>query len=234
MSNLRTGIVLVLATSFGGLVLADRVWGSPEGHDLEQRLARLEQERAALGELSRSLRGERARMQDDRRVMAWNRERSSANHGVLAQPLGDPSARTSASADEPTQAWVEPREAPPPPPTMEEVQEDLEQVFVDRTDDPAWSRDAEQRVLDGLHSKIDERTELASVECNGTLCRVESDHDDMSSFRDFAENTVLGSSGELWRGAVFTSVVEGAEGGGSVTAVTFMAREGESLPGISG
>ena len=81
---------------------------------------------------------------------------------------------------------------------------------------------------------LGEHGSLASVECSRTMCRVESDHADMASFRGFAEDSLLGSEGGLWNGAVFTSVVEGREDGGPVTAVTFVAREGETLAGIGG
>lgn len=68
---------------------------------------------------------------------------------------------------------------PPPSPTTEQIQRGLEQVFEDSDDDPSWSRGAEQHLFDGLDQALDGRTALASVECNGTLCRIESDHDDM-------------------------------------------------------
>ncbi|MCX4244998.1 hypothetical protein [Paraliomyxa miuraensis] len=236
MSNLRTGIIVLVAVSFGGLNLADRMWGTPRGRTMERRLNALERERDALAEQTRDLRDEQVRMRDDQRALAWHETRSATaapDRGVAIRPRASssPGSAPERSIDDPRVATAEPA---PPPPTTEQLQQGLEQVFDEGDDDPAWSRGAEQQLRDGLHQALDGRTAVASVECNGTVCRIESDHDDMASFRGYAEDTLLGSDRELWKGAIFTSVVEGDEHGGPVTAVTFVAREGEALPGIAG
>ncbi|MCA9655031.1 MAG: hypothetical protein H6712_27370 [Myxococcales bacterium] len=235
MSNLRTGIILALAVCMGGLYLADRSWGSADGRDaLEARLAKLEQEGSSYADRAQALDAERTRMQDERRILAWNEERSSARGSDRGIALESGAAPSRGGGDERASSSAEPTEAPAPPPTTEQMQLGLEEQFEGDADDPAWSRSAEQRVLDGLGPRLGEHGSLASVECSRTMCRVESDHADMASFRGFAEDSLLGSEGGLWNGAVFTSVVEGREDGGPVTAVTFVAREGETLAGIGG
>lgn len=52
--------------------------------------------------------------------------------------------------------------------------------------------------------------------------------------RNERTNEKGGPGGGLWNGPIFTSVVQGEDDGGPVTAVTFVGREGEGLPGVAG
>jgi hypothetical protein len=46
----------------------------------------------------------------------------------------------------------------------------------------------------------------------------------------FAETSILGPTTGLWNGAAYTAVVRDDQG--DVTAVSFIAREGTSLPAV--
>ncbi|MEM9458689.1 MAG: hypothetical protein AAGF11_31220 [Myxococcota bacterium] len=232
MSNLRTGIIVTLAVCVTGLYVADRVQGHHGARAMEQQLAKLEAERGVLKTLARSLESERVKMQDYRRAVTKH-----ATHSAPAVDRGVSRSldmvATSPEADAPA-GGAEPLPPPEPPPTMEQMSEVLQDDFEAHGDDPAWSRGAEQQVLDSFHVSVDERTSLSSVRCNGAMCRIESDHDDMASFRGFAEDTVMAPDNGLWNGAIFTAVVDGGDDGQPVTAVTFIAREGEALSGVAG
>lgn len=222
---------MTLAVSVTSLYAADRIWGHHGARAVDQQLAQLDQERSALKNLSRSLKAERVQMQDYRRALAMHTEHSAP---VASRVARRPPA--SAAADAEVDARLDPATPSPasePPPTMEQLSENLQDTFEEHGDDPAWSRGAEQQIREGFYSSIDGRTSLSSVHCNSTMCRIESDHDDMASFQTFAEGTVLNPGNGLWNGAIFTAVVDGEDDDRSVTALTFIAREGEPLPGVA-
>ena len=135
MSHLRTGIIVVLAVSFGGLTLADRMWGTPEGHAMERRLDALERERDALAEHTRTLEAEQTRMRDDERLLAWHETRSTpaaSDRGGAAAPIEPSSAGPQHDRSGDHANGNDAISSPPPSPTTEQLQAGLEQVFEDR------------------------------------------------------------------------------------------------------
>lgn len=235
MSKLSTGILIALSLTLGGALVADRLIGTPQSRELERRLAELEGQSEALDKRGRALAAERARAREDARALAWS-ERAP----LSPSPTSAASERPLPAADEGSSQAPRDREteqpATPPAParSTEQMQLSLEQVFEDSSDDPSWSRPTEAALRDSFFATLDERSAVATIECSASLCRVESDHDDLASFRGFAEDGLFGDSESFsWRGPMFTSIVDG-EDGGPVTAVTFLAREGEPLPGVAG
>ncbi|EDM74096.1 hypothetical protein PPSIR1_16190 [Plesiocystis pacifica SIR-1] len=235
MSKLSTGILVALSLILGGLLAADRLIGTPQSRELERRLAELETHSEALDERGQALAAERAQTRERQRALDWSERRplsASPSRATSRLPQAGP---LDAPASGEALMDQERQQAPAPAaPSTEQMQLSLEQVFEDSSDDPSWSRPTEAALRDSFFATLDERSAVATIECSASLCRVESDHDDLASFRGFAEDGLLGDSDSFsWRGPMFTSIVDG-EDGGPVTAVTFLAREGEPLPGVAG
>lgn len=117
-----------------------------------------------------------------------------------------------------------------PPPKMEDVQAGLDREFFAAPRDRNWGADAETTVRNALRRTISEGSQIESVQCNGALCRIETTHTDTSDYQKFIETSLGGIDSGLWNGAAFSSIVRNEHG--ELTVVSFLAREGTSLPEI--
>jgi len=86
------------------------------------------------------------------------------------------------------------------------------------------------RKLEGaVRAALPAKSNLRSVECRGSVCRVETTHPDADEFRAFVQGTFQPSS-EIPSGPAFVSIVGQPVAGEPVTAVAFMAQPGTELP----
>lgn len=113
---------------------------------------------------------------------------------------------------------------------MEDVQLGLDREFYAAPRDRGWAADAENTVRNALRRTVAEGTQVESVHCNGSVCRIESTHASTTEYQKFVETSLAGTNSGMWNGAVFSSVVR--DENGDVTVVSFVAREGTSLPRI--
>jgi len=130
--------------------------------------------------------------------------------------------------DEPAVAGAAPASAAPAP-SSAEVRDRLEGVFRAEPVDAAWSLSA-VRTLDGkLGALLPARSSVRSVDCRGSLCRIETSHADVNDYRDFVQRAFLGQI-ELWNAGFFVNVLSDPTPGQPVVTVAYLAREGQSLP----
>jgi hypothetical protein len=116
-----------------------------------------------------------------------------------------------------------------PAPTSAEVRDRLDEVFRAETIDTTWSQNA-ARTLDGkLAALLPARSAVRSVDCRGSLCRIETSHAGLDEYRDFVERAFLGQT-ELWNAGFYTNVLVDPVPGQPVITVAYLAREGQSLP----
>lgn len=130
-----------------------------------------------------------------------------------------------------------PTAAPVPPPSAEqraiervEMAAQIDSKFAAEQVDPAWSHDAARRASELLTSTLSPGSRLGHVECRANLCRVESFHTDLESFRSFVDVSFLSRDRKIWNGGFSSIVVDISESG--VKALNFIAREGQSIPAV--
>jgi hypothetical protein len=116
-----------------------------------------------------------------------------------------------------------------PAPTSAQVRDRLDDAF--RTDpiDAAWSQTAVRTLQAKLGPLLPPQSAVRSVDCRGSLCRIETSHAGVTEYRDFVQRTFLGQA-ELWNAGFFTNVVADPVPGQPVITVAYLAREGQSLP----
>jgi hypothetical protein len=132
-------------------------------------------------------------------------------------PAADPAA---AAADKPPAA---------PAPSAAQVRDRLDEVFRAEPVDAAWSQTATHTLQTKLAALLPAQSAVRSVDCRGSLCRIETSHAGVTEYRDFVKRTFLGQP-ELWNAGFFTNVIADPVPGQPVVTVAYLAREGQSLP----
>lgn len=117
----------------------------------------------------------------------------------------------------------------PPEMTEEEIAVQLDNHFDAQTRDRAWADRATQEATRAFTENIPAGSQVTKVECRQNLCRVDTEHTDLNAFRAFADATLLSRDRKIWNGGFSTMVRTQTESG--VTAVTYVAKEGQPVPG---
>ncbi len=109
-----------------------------------------------------------------------------------------------------------------------EYETQLEQKFQAEAHDPRWSREANGEATRALTTDLPKGSRLGAVDCRSRLCRVETSHETLQAFQTFVQAALLNPDKKLWNGPFSAQVLTQSASG--VTAVTFIARQGESIP----
>jgi hypothetical protein len=94
--------------------------------------------------------------------------------------------------------------------------------------DPAWSFQATRDATRALSTAAPPGSTLGKIECRTNLCRVESTHENLEAFKAYVDASYMSRERTIWNGG-FTAMVTARSATG-VTAVTFIAREGQGVP----
>jgi hypothetical protein len=113
--------------------------------------------------------------------------------------------------------------------TEEEIAVQLDNHFDTEQRDPAWADQATQDATRAITEGLPSGSTVTKVECRKSLCRVDTQHDDVDAFRAFADASFLSRERKIWNGGFSTMVRAESESG--VSAVSYIAKEGESVPG---
>lgn len=106
--------------------------------------------------------------------------------------------------------------------------ESLDRKFEAEPADRTWAPLAAQEARQALQNEIGADTSVSHVDCRATWCRIETVHSDVESFKKFANKSLLSRERKLWNGGVAATIRD--DSNGSVTAVTFITREGHPMP----
>jgi hypothetical protein len=109
-----------------------------------------------------------------------------------------------------------------------ESEEYLMEAFAAESADPTWARAAEDTIEYKLSEQLPSASTIQSVECRTLLCRIATVHHDETLFGEFLMNAFKDPDKRIWPGEAFT--LQSSRAGGEVVAVSYLAREGESLP----
>ncbi|NTX08115.1 hypothetical protein [Myxococcus sp. CA040A] len=146
---------------------------------------------------------------------------------AVPSPLApEPTAPTPELASPTPETVVTPT---PSPVSTEQVRQRLEDYFGDESFDTAWARSAEQQAKDGVRAALPVPSQLRSVECRASLCRIETEHGDSEQSLTFVRTAFMDPERQVWNAAFVT--VRGADSTDDhIVTVTYLAREGVDLP----
>jgi hypothetical protein len=113
-----------------------------------------------------------------------------------------------------------------------EVRDRFEDRFAHERPDAAWSGNAQTAVQAKLAPKLPATSELTSVECRASLCRVETVHASLATYRQFLDASFVVPDGQPWKGSVFSTPL-GERPDGRTAFVTYLMREPEEPPTAS-
>jgi glycine/D-amino acid oxidase-like deaminating enzyme len=107
----------------------------------------------------------------------------------------------------------------------------LESAFVLESHDGAWSMEAQRKAEASLSAILPPRAAVKSIDCRSTLCRIETTHDGYPDAKMFVSR-LAAPERRPWNGAFYTGPIAREPGTGTVTFITYLGREGATMPAI--
>jgi hypothetical protein len=104
----------------------------------------------------------------------------------------------------------------------------LDNRFDDERADPSWSIQAARQVQSALSSTLPSGSTLGRIDCRTNLCRVETTHESIDAFKAYVDAAYISREKKTWNSG-FSALVTARSASG-VSAVTFVGREGQSVP----
>jgi hypothetical protein len=103
-------------------------------------------------------------------------------------------------------------------------------VFTSRSDDPIWARDAEEMIRGKLRDELPPGSLTQAVECRAQLCRIATVHPAVTALEDFHTHMFGDPNTRIWNDANALTLIESTEREGELIVVSYLAREGDTLP----
>jgi len=180
----------------------------------------IEQMRAELHELSTSLQNVREQQGLSNRM-----------GGVTIRPTVSQTASSTtvdAAAAEAEAGEGKPGADKPGAGTMEDFRAQMETAFQGETVNAEWADRSRAIAQERLRAALPASSMIQSVDCRHSMCRIETRHQDMSSYSQFIGRAFDNENTKLWNGNWMTTYTENPDK--TVTAVAFLAGEGMNLP----
>jgi hypothetical protein len=119
--------------------------------------------------------------------------------------------------------------APVPPAVREqEALDHLEAAFTSEDPDPVWSRAQTSILGNELASVLPKTSAISSTECKRSICRVETTHSDLDTYRNFVHAAFISPNLPVDMGPMMTTLLNA--GNSKVVSVSYVARQGYALP----
>jgi hypothetical protein len=145
-----------------------------------------------------------------------------------ARPVPAPAAPKQVVED-PASAAIAPPKAPPV--DMTEMREQLEESFTKQRTDARWTDEARRTAETRLSVILPETSKLQALECRTSMCRIETVHQGLESYRQFVQDAFMNPETKLWNGGFFLIQLADPVDGKLVT-IAYLARDGAKLPPI--
>jgi hypothetical protein len=116
--------------------------------------------------------------------------------------------------------------------TGSDMRDQYQRAFAGETADATWAGAAERLAADRLKATVPAGSIVRTIECRTSLCRIETSHADPSSSQKFVHNTFMTPSMSPWNAAAFSALLEPSAEHGPLRLVSYLAREGHSLPSV--
>ena len=107
----------------------------------------------------------------------------------------------------------------------------LDRAFTSENSDARWSGTTANEVARALPAALPKGSNITAVNCKSSMCRLETTHESVESFREFNTSAFARAGQTIWKGGVYSAVREQSTRG--VVALTYLAKEGEELPLIT-
>ena len=109
------------------------------------------------------------------------------------------------------------------------IRQRLDDYFARERPDPGWAYDAQRTAEARIVGAIPKTSEVRSIECRASMCRIETAHQDLDQYQQFVHRALMDPETKLWNGGFFATLL-GEPAEGRVTTVAYLARDGEALP----
>jgi hypothetical protein len=169
---------------------------------------------------------------DDLRSEVDLMKKQLAIQKVLLNPV-DRSARPSGPPSKPAEsdgttsgAGAKPREGRVP--NEEETIAQLDHRFADEATDNNWRQRAESVAMSAVTGQLTPGSQVRRVECRSQMCRIETTHPTLVDYQKFFQNGLVSREHRPWNGGLSSWVID--QSPNQVVAVTYLAREGQSVP----
>jgi len=117
------------------------------------------------------------------------------------------------------------------PKDASEMREALENAFRTEGTDAEWGDGAKRLATDRLRTAVPAGSEVRKVDCHTSMCRIETAHPDRSHYERFVRSAFMDPASSLWNAEAYSSFVgDHARSAESLLVVSYLAREGRSLP----
>jgi hypothetical protein len=114
--------------------------------------------------------------------------------------------------------------------TAVEMRDRYEQAFAEQKADAAWANTAERVAGDRLKVTVPEGSTVRAIKCRESMCRIETSHIDASTSEKFIWSSFMTPSTSVWNAPVFSTLLEPAADNKPLLLVSYLARQGRSLP----
>jgi hypothetical protein len=111
------------------------------------------------------------------------------------------------------------------------IRERLDDYFARERPDPVWAPDAQRTAEARIVGAIPKTSEVRSIECRASMCRIETVHQDLDHYQQYVHRAFMDPETHLWNGGFFATLL-GEPTEGRVTTVAYLARDGEALPSM--
>lgn len=186
---------------------------------------------------------ERARAESIRQDVARLREemtaaRSAGDRGEALRSLwaaAAPAASAEPSRSPAPAAAEVPRQkdAPRPPLEPAQMRDRMERSFNTERVDQSWAGTAQRTAHERIPGALPEGSEVRSVECRSTLCRIETSHVNREHYATFLHKAFLEPETRLWNGGQMSIMLDDAsQAEGRFVVVSYLAKDGQAVPAL--
>jgi hypothetical protein len=107
-----------------------------------------------------------------------------------------------------------------------------QRAFEAEARDGGWADSAEQAAGDRLKALTPHGSSVRSVECRASMCRIQTAHVDHPTYERFVRGVFIGPQAGIWCAPQLTTLEGPPTERGTLEAVSYLAREGGSLPAL--
>jgi hypothetical protein len=95
-----------------------------------------------------------------------------------------------------------------------------------------WAASSERRAKTKMSAVLPHDSALVAVDCRASMCKVASKHANAANYRQFVQDAFSNPATEAWNAGFFSTATADPRTG-EISAVAYVAREGEELPAVN-
>ena len=112
-----------------------------------------------------------------------------------------------------------------------EMRDDYEIMFGSDHTDSSWTGADLRQANAKIGAALPEGSQLLSLECRASMCRIETSHKDMEHYHAFVRAAFMTPETEIWNsGTISTPLRDDTAPGEPLVMVSYVGREGHDLP----